>query len=272
MLTVTCLALRAGATTSTAMPTVTAYDREGGVRLLTLARPPANAIDETVLGDLAAALDAAAAADGVRALVLTGAGAFFSGGFDFTAPRRDAAGSLRIHELYRRTHRSLLAFRKPTIAMVNGHAIAGGLVLVLACDYRLGVEGEYRVGLNEVAVGAAFPRTAFEIVRLRLPHARASELILGAALYPASQAPRLGVVDDLFPPDRFEDTVLRRATRMAASPRESYAHAKAALLAGALDRIDAETPDEAARTIAVWSAPESRAARARQRERLGLTR
>jgi enoyl-CoA hydratase len=205
-------------------------------------------------------------------VVLTGAGAFFCGGFDFAAPPRDAADSLRLHALYRRSHRALFALPKPTIAMVNGHAIAGGAVLVLACDYRLGVEADYRIGLNEVAVGAAFPRTAFEIVRLRLPHARASELILGAALYPADQAVRLGVLDELFPPDRFEETVLRRAARMAAFPQAAYAHAKAALVAEALARIDGETPEEAARAIAVWSDAESRAARARQREKLGLER
>jgi enoyl-CoA hydratase len=254
------------------MPSVTTCDHADGVRVLILTRPPANAIDETLLTDLDAALDAARTADAIRAIVLTGAGAFFSGGFDFTAPRRDDAASLRIHDLYRRAHRALLAFPKPTIAMMNGHTIAGGVVLVLACDYRLGVEGDYKVGLNEVAVGAAFPRAAFEIVRLRLAHARASELVLGAALYPASQAIRLGIVDELFPPDRFEETVLRRATRMAAFPRDAYAHTKAALVAEALARIDAETPEEAAATMAVWSAPESRAARARQRERLGLKR
>ena len=155
---------------------------------------------------------------------------------------------------------------------MRGHAIAGGLVLVLACDYRLGLEGDYRVGLNEVAVGAAFPRTAIEIVRLRLAHARASELVLGAALYPATQAVRLGIVDELLPADRFEETVLRRAAHLAAFPREAYAHAKAALIGETLDRIDAETPAEAAAAIAVWSAPASRAARARQREKLGIKR
>jgi len=254
------------------MTTVLHQDREGGIRVLTLDRPPANAIDETLLVDLAAALDAAATDDAVRAVVLTGAGAFFSGGFDFRAARRDGAASLRVHTLYRDTHRALLALRKPTLAMVRGHAIAGGLVLVLACDYRLGLDGDYRVGVNEVAVGAAFPPTALEIVRLRLPHARASELVLGAALYPAGQALRLGVVDELLPAERFEETVLRRAARLAAFPREAYAHAKAALAADALARIDAETPAEAAAAIAVWSAPESRAARARQREKLGIRR
>src|SRR5262249_43203336 len=74
------------------------------------------------------------------------------------------------------------------------------LVLALACDYRLGCEGDYRIGLNEVAIGASFPRVALEIVRLRLPHARAAELALGAALYPASQAVRLRGVHRLLPP------------------------------------------------------------------------
>src|SRR5213593_2100875 len=136
--------------------------------------------------------------------------------------------------------------------MVNGHAIAGGLVLALACDYRLGVDGDYRIGLNEVAIGASYPKVAFEIVRLRLAHARASELLLGAALYPASQALRLGVVDELLPPD-FAATVLRRAARLGSFPREAYAHTKAALVGEAVARVEAETPEEAARGAAVWT-------------------
>src|SRR5258706_14716497 len=70
------------------MPTVRAADKDGGVRVLTLDRPSANAIDETLLTDLAAAVDAARADDAVRALVLTGAGTFFSGGVAVAAPRR----------------------------------------------------------------------------------------------------------------------------------------------------------------------------------------
>jgi enoyl-CoA hydratase len=254
------------------MPTVHAENRDGGVRVLTLDRPPANAIDESLLIDLGAVLDAARADDGVRAVVLTGAGAFFSGGFDFAAPRRDDAAAPHLYALYRDAHLKLLNFPKPTLTMLNGHATAGGLVLVLACDYRLGIEGDYTIGLNEVAVGASFPRAAFEIVRLRLPHARASELILGAALYPASHAPRLGVVDELLPAAAFETTVLRRAARLGGFPRQAYAHSKAALVADAVARIRAETDDEAMQTMAVWLAPESRAARARQRDKLGVKR
>src|SRR5436309_933016 len=189
--------------------------------------------------------------------------------------RPDAAQACdraRLRALYRDAHLRLFTLPKPTVAMVAGHAIAGGLVLVLACDYRLGLDADYRIGLNEVAIGASYPKVAFEIVRLRLTHARAGELLLGAALYPATEAVRLGVVDELLPADRLETTVLRRAARLGAFPRQAYAHTKAALVAEAVARVEAETEEEAARAAAVWTAPESGAARAVQREKLGRGR
>jgi enoyl-CoA hydratase/carnithine racemase len=251
------------------METIRVDDREGGVRLLTLDRPPANAIDESLLNDLSTALDDAHTDDSVRALVITGAGRFYSGGLDLSAPFTDSESMRRRLDLYKESHVKLLTFPKPTIAMVNGHAIAGGLVLVLACDARLGLEGEYRIGLNEVAIGAAFPKVAFEIVRLPLSQAQASELLLGAAIYPASHSIRLGVVDELLPADTFEATVLRRAAHLGAYPREAYAHTKTAMVAEAAARVRSETAEEAARAAAVWMTPESIAAREAQREKLG---
>src|SRR3972149_23813 len=162
------------------MSTVRVDDREGGVRFLILDRPPANAIDEALLADLSAALRDTGADDAVRAVILTGAGTCFSAGFDLKAPQPDEQSPLQLLNLYREAHLRLLTLPKPTVAMMNGHAIAGGLVLVLACDYRLGVQGDYRIGLNEVAIGASYPKVAFEIVRLRLAHAGARGAILGA--------------------------------------------------------------------------------------------
>lgn len=254
------------------MATIHVDDRRDGVRVLLLDAPPANALGEQLLGDLSEALDDAAQRSDVRAVVLSGAGRFFSGGFDLAAPRRDAARVRSLRDLYRDAHVKLLSLPKPTVAMVNGHAVAGGLVLALACDYRLGRKGDYRVGLNEVEIGASFPKVAFEIVRLRLCHARACELMLGAALYPASEALRLGIVDELLAADHLESTVLRRAARLGAFPCEAYAHTKAALIGDALARVLAETEEEAERTAAVWTTEESRAARAAQRQKLGVGR
>ena len=251
------------------MSTVRIDDREGGVRLLTLDRPPANAIEETLLADLSAALQEVQANDAVRAMVITGAGRFFSAGLDLRAQRGDDEFARMLLEQYRDAHVRLLALPKPTITMLNGHAIAGGLVLALACDYRLGLDADYRIGLNEVAIGAAFPKIAFETVRLRLDHAQASELLLRAEIYPASEALRLGVVHELLPAATFEETVLRRAARLAAYPKEAYAHTKTALVAETVARVEAESREDAARGVAVWMTPESLAARGAQQEKLG---
>ncbi len=249
------------------MSTVREDDRPGGVRLLTLDRPPANAEDVALLTDLSAALDRAAD-PAVRAVVLTGKGKFFCGGIDLATAQNPANNPAAAGTLFRDVHVKLLTLPKPTIGMLNGHAIAGGLVLLLACEYRLGLEGEYKIGLNEVAIGASFPKVAFEIVRLRLSNQRASELLLGAALYPASQALRLGVVDELFPADKFEDTVLRRAARMGAYPREAYVHTKLALVHDAVERTLAETDEQRTAQGAIWESPESRAARDAQLQKI----
>jgi len=256
------------------MSTVRFEDRADGVRLLTLSRPPANAITPALLEDLTAALDAARDNDSVRALVLTGQGKFFSagldirGGIDFRALGPSGGAASDPFAALRTCLLAFLRFPKPTVAMLQGHAIAGGMVLLLACDYRLGLDGEYRIGLNEVAIGASFPRSAFEVARLRLSHQQASELLLGGAIYPAKQATRLGAVDELIPAARFEETVMRRAARLGSFPRGAYAHTKAALVAEATARIEAETAEEAMAGAAIWLTPESTAARAAQAQRL----
>jgi enoyl-CoA hydratase len=174
-----------------------------------------------------------------------------------------------MNETYRGAHRNLLAMPKPTLAAVSGHAIAGGLVLALACDYRLGSDAGWKLGLNEVAIGASYPKAAIEIVKLRLTHEQAGELTLGAGIYPASHAVRLGVVAELLPAADFDAAVARRAARLAAFPREAYAHTKAALVADTLARIDAHTREQSLADAAVWMTDESRAARRAQREKLG---
>ena len=251
------------------MSTVRVEDREGGVRVLTLDRPPANAIAPDLLEDLASALHSAGSTDSVRAVVLTGNGRFFSAGLDLRQTTNAGDLAAVLLERFRDTFVALLEFPKPTVAMLNGHAIAGGVILLLACDYRLAVRGDYKVGLNEVAIGASFPRVAFEIVRLRLTNQQANEVLLGANIYPAGEAVRLGFVDELLAEEEFEDTVLRRAAQLGTHPREAYEHTKSALVAEALDRVKAETREEAQATASVWMTPESLEARLRQAQKLG---
>ena len=149
---------RRAVTTFAHTMTVECRDIDGGVRILTLNNPPANAFNQALLTDLGTAADAATHDDRVRAVVVTGAGRFFSGGLDLKEVTSPTQG-----EVFGSTFGShdgvfaLWTLPKPTLAMVNGHAIAGGAILCLACDVRIAAEGHTKIGLNEVAIGLSFP-------------------------------------------------------------------------------------------------------------------
>jgi enoyl-CoA hydratase len=243
------------------MTVVRTDDRGQGVRVLTLDRPPANAINGELLEELDTALAEAESDAEVRAVVLTGAGRFFSGGFDLKAERRQGDAVTDAAVQYKAANRRLLAFPKPTVAMINGHCIAGGFVFAMACDHRLAADAEFTVGVNEVSIGAAWPVAAMEIMRCRLPNQLLNELMLGAGLYPASEAVRLRLADRVVPPPELEAEAHALAARLGTHPAEVYANTKARLLGDALARIDGATLDDDLAISALWVTESSRAAR-----------
>ena len=177
------------------------------VRELRLDRPPANALTPDLLRTLDAAVDEAPES-GARGLVLSGAPGMFSAGLDvphFLELDRAQLGAAW-RALFRVMH-SLIASPIPVAAALAGHAPAGGCVLALACERRFMAQGNYRIGLNEVAVGVPIPlpilATAEHVVGTR----RAEEMCTSAKLYTGEEALGLGLVDELVP----EEEVLPRA-------------------------------------------------------------
>ena len=145
-----------------------------------LARGRANAIDMEFVSGLSRTLDEAEASG--RPLVLTGNGRFFSAGLDLAGlpqDREEMGGFVdRFDDLLRR----LFLFPCPTVAAVNGHAVAGGAILAAACDVRIGAAGDYRIGVSEVQLGVIFPAFAFEVLRAAIPAARTAEVLLRGQL------------------------------------------------------------------------------------------
>lgn len=234
-------------------------DAEGGLRVLTLNKPPANAIDVALIDDLGRAAREADADPAVRAVILRGGQRTFSAGLDLDAM---AGGELEaVKDLgYGDGLHALWTLGKPTVAEVGGHAIAGGALLALACDVRVGARGTYKLGLNESAIGLPFPRGAFEIARAALPQASLTEVVLRAALHPPETALKLGFLHEVVHPAALEARAREVATRLSKHPGHAYAHNKRLVLEPYLDRCANESEASRAARHAAWRAPEVRAA------------
>src|SRR5262245_17682571 len=139
-----------------------------GILTLRLAHGKASALDVELLDALLHELDGVA--EDVHALILTGTGSIFSAGVDLFRLTEEGADYVRrFLPLLSRFLRTLFSFPRPVVAAVNGHAIAGGCVIALACDARLMAEGDATIGLPELLVGVPFPTAAREIVRFAVP-------------------------------------------------------------------------------------------------------
>src|SRR3954468_22491186 len=185
-------------------------EEHDGVAVLTVDRPPANAMDVGLLDEIAAAVDRVAA-DPPRALVLAGRPGFFSAGADLKAiphygpdeQRRSIAGINRMAL-------GVYALPCPVVAAITGHAIAGGFVLALTADHRVAsTVGRY--GLTEVKVGVPYPQAAIGVVRAELSPSAARILALGNRLVDAHHCHRLRAFDEVVEPG----AVLPRAVEVA---------------------------------------------------------
>ena len=205
----------------------------GDVAVVRLQRPPANALDLELLARMLEVLEELRDAD-PRAVVLVGSGSFFSGGLDVKVlPGLDEDGKRTMAEGINRMLADWYGFPRPVVCAVNGHAVAGGLVLVLCGDRRIGpTVGAF--GLTEVRLGVPYPANAIELLRAELTPAAARLLALSPGLVEPAAAQALGVVDELAPPEEVEPRALELAADLATLPGQAFTLTKAGLRAEAL--------------------------------------
>ena len=215
--------------------------REGPVAILTLARPPINALDQAALDQLAQAVEGAGADGDARALVITGGieGIFCSGG-DLKYWRRVLDGK-EVGQVGREVFARIERLSKPTIAAVNGRVIGDGLGLALACDLRIASQtATFR--LPEVAHGFIPGWGLIHRLVALLGQAKAAELLLTGRPVGAARAREMGLVTEVVAPDRLLAEASARAREMAALSPAALRAAKCALRGG----------DEAKCFEAVW--------------------
>jgi enoyl-CoA hydratase len=220
-----------------------------GVALLTADRPPANAMDLTLLDELVGAVEGLAA-EPPAALVLAGRPGFFSAGLDLKAvPGYGPPEQRRLVDGINRMAIGVYALPCPVVCAITGHAIAGGFVLAVCGDHRVAsTEGRY--GLTEVKVGVPYPQGAIGVVRAELTAPAARLLVLGNRLVDAAECVRLGAFDEALPPDQVLDRALEVARELAELPAEVYARTKAELRGAIL--TDLRAAAQADPLLASW--------------------
>jgi enoyl-CoA hydratase len=209
-----------------------------GVSVLTADRPPANAMDVTLLDELVGAVEGLAA-EPPAALVLAGRPGFFSAGLDLKAvPGYGPPEQRRLVDGINRMAIGVYGLPCPVVCAITGHAIAGGFVLAVCGDHRVAsTEGRY--GLTEVKVGVPYPQGAIGVVRAELTAPGARLLVLGNRLVDAAECVRLGAFDEALPPDQVVDRSLEVARELAELPAEVYARTKAELRGAILTELRA---------------------------------
>ncbi|MBW2498792.1 MAG: crotonase/enoyl-CoA hydratase family protein [Deltaproteobacteria bacterium] len=213
-----------------------------GVCVLRLDNGKANAMARAVSLELIAALDEAEKT--ASAVLILGRPGIFSGGFDLGTIAEGGEAALEmiaegLHLLVK-----ILEHPKPIVVGCSGHAIAMGVFLVLAADERIGARGDFKIGMNETAIGMTLPEFAVELARTRLSKRHFDRAAVHATIYDPDAAVDVGFLDRVVEPDRLEDEALQAAIRLGALPQPAFRNnkrlANAPLLGDAVERFEAK--------------------------------
>jgi enoyl-CoA hydratase len=227
---------------------------DGPVAVVEMAAGKANALDTLLCRQLAERFADFDRGD-VRAVVLTGAGPMFSAGVDLF--KIAEGGPEYIDSFLPALHDAFLAVfgcPVPVVAAVNGHAIAGGCILMSACDYRVMNADSGRIGVTELLVGVPFPVAAMEILRFAVGTHRLSELIMFGRTYAGDEAVGVGFVDEAVEGPGVRARAVEVARQFTGLPAPAVYQARRQIRGPVLEQIAAQSSVDGA-VHAIWRSP-----------------
>ncbi|MEQ9546951.1 MAG: crotonase/enoyl-CoA hydratase family protein [Marinobacter sp.] len=191
------------------MTDLVSYELNDGIATITIANGKANVLSHEVFEGLNSALDQAEQDKAV--VILTGQPGVFSAGYDLKEMQKGPKEAGALVKVGSTLTRRLAAFPLPVIGACSGHAIAKGAFILLSVDHRIGVEGPFKLGLNEVAIGMTMHHAGIEIARHRLAPAHFYRSVVNAEIYNPEGAVDAGFLDEVVP----QDALLERAGALA---------------------------------------------------------
>jgi len=229
-------------------------ERRGRVAVVTMNTNPVNAQNRAVFADLHEAFDRLEREHADSPVELTGTGTRFSAGFDlgehFPLFAGDSAAVASWFRDYRETNMRLFTYPRPTVAAVNGHAFAGGLITEAVCDRRVAVDDDaMRFGINEVPIGIPMPAVYVRMLAYAWGEPVAARTCLQGEILSTTEAHAMGILHELVSADALLDRAVAIAELTPEDCLGQYAYTKRAAHAAALrdiadlsDKLDEELP------------------------------
>src|SRR5512146_892705 len=224
-----------------------------GVAEARLKRGKVNALNEPVVEEIADCLRSLAADTDIRAVILTGDGSFFSFGFDipeFLGHSRESFANF-LHK-FTGLYSYLFTCQKPVVAALNGHAIAGGCMLALACDYRIMVSGKAKISLNEISFGSSVFAGSVDMLKFLVGGRNAQTILYDATMYSAETAAQLGLIDKVSSTESLMKDARELAQRLAAKDAVAFRSIKNLLRAPVAEDMSKDEQRSIQEFVSIW--------------------
>lgn len=206
------------------MSTPVQYTSKDAYVIITITNGKANAISHEVIDALNIAFNQAEQEK--KVVILTGQPGIFSAGYDLKSMTASPEAALELVTKGSKLSLRMLSFPFPVIIACSGHAIAKGAFLLLSADYRIGTEGDFKIGLNEVMIGMTMHHAGIEIAKARLAPIYFERSISNSEIYTPTNAVTAGFLDRIVPEDHLMPTAIKIAEMFSNLNKKAHTETK----------------------------------------------
>jgi Delta3-Delta2-enoyl-CoA isomerase len=223
------------------------------IATIVLNRPKVNALNKAMVEELRECFQKVADDSNVKAVILTGEGNFFSFGLDvpeFLSYSKDSFIKflVKFTELYG----YIFTIPKPIVAALNGHTIAGGCMIAIACDYRLMVSGKARISLNELTFGSTVFAGSVEMLKFLVGGRNAELALYTGAMYSAEEAKELGLIQEAVSKENIRDSAQKIAKDFAKKDSLAFESVKMLLRKQAREEMERRERNSIIEFADIW--------------------
>ena len=227
--------------------------KKNEIAILTLSRGKVNALNDEVVRHMQAAFNSLENDPKIKAVILTGKGKFFTFGFDipkFLSYSKVEFTNYLVH--FTNLYMSIFLYPKPVVAALNGHTIAGGCMLALACDSRILVSGKAKIALNEIEFGSSVFAGCVEMLRFSVGSKNATTILYSGKMYSAKEAKMLGLIDRITSEDDLIDEAMTVALDLGSKPAQAFTSIKTLLRKPVAEEIKRKEMGSIKEFVDIW--------------------